>query len=648
MWKFGTLTASPFNWLEASYFYYRPSDLIWLTDGVAGHYLDKGFNVKLIYRPKNINSKIAIGLDDFAGTGLFTKEYIISTTQINNIRFTLGLGWGKFTGERSFKNPLIEFSDALEFRPSISDNYNVGGSLSYDMWFRGESAFFGGIEYKVPLIKGLNLKIENDPFDYFDYSANNAPGTSFKKRNKDSNINYGLSYKINDYFSIDLSSIKGNTANLTLNFSINFGKEIFQKPKFEPKFTKANPDKKSKRDFYEDLLINLNNNQLLLQTADLDDNKLDISISTSQHRNAIRSSSYSAHIANEISKLNDINLSQINVTNINVGIELNNISYIPKHIEKNNRAPIEVKKYYTNFQSGKPLSYKYHEFKPKVNFPAIFSSLSPNLISHIGVPEKFYSGTLALQHSTEIQFSRRLLLTSELNYSLYTTIQDTISGSGSLMEHVRTDLVQYLKEDDFFLTRLQLDYVWSPKKDFYAKISGGIFETMFGGIGGEVLFKPFNSKLTIGAEIFAVKQRAYDQMFDFRDYETTTGHINFGYYLPLGLEANISFGRYLAKDDGYTFDLSKRTRSGFKAGIYFTRTDVSAELFGEGSFDKGFYFQIPIDLLSRNYSGNYSTFKLSPLTRDGGAKLMHDKNLKGLIYNSSRYELERQWNGFLN
>ena len=118
--------------------------------------------------------------------------------------------------------------------------------------------------------------------------------------------------------------------------------------------------------------------------------------------------------------------------------------------------------------------------------------------------------------------------------------------------------------------------------------------------------------------------------------------------MPLGLEANISFGRYLAKDDGYTFDLSKRTRSGFKAGIYFTRTDVSAELFGEGSFDKGFYFQIPIDLLSRNYSGNYSTFKLSPLTRDGGAKLMHDKNLKGLIYNSSRYELERQWNGFLN
>ncbi|MFL2731113.1 MAG: YjbH domain-containing protein [Gammaproteobacteria bacterium] len=72
IWKFGTLTASPFDWLEASYFYYRPSDLIWEGNNVRGHYLDKGFNVKFIYRPnKNNIPNLAIGLDDFAGTGYF-------------------------------------------------------------------------------------------------------------------------------------------------------------------------------------------------------------------------------------------------------------------------------------------------------------------------------------------------------------------------------------------------------------------------------------------------------------------------------------------------------------------------------------------------------------------------------------------------
>ena len=42
--KLGTLTVSPFSWLEASYFYYRPDDLLW--GGTKGLYLDKGFNVK--------------------------------------------------------------------------------------------------------------------------------------------------------------------------------------------------------------------------------------------------------------------------------------------------------------------------------------------------------------------------------------------------------------------------------------------------------------------------------------------------------------------------------------------------------------------------------------------------------------------------
>ena len=29
VYKIGTLTVSPFDWMEASYFYYRPSDLFW-------------------------------------------------------------------------------------------------------------------------------------------------------------------------------------------------------------------------------------------------------------------------------------------------------------------------------------------------------------------------------------------------------------------------------------------------------------------------------------------------------------------------------------------------------------------------------------------------------------------------------------------
>ena len=610
--------------------------------------MDKGFNVKFIYRPNNFPTKIAIGLDDFAGTGLFTKEYVVTTTQINNLKFSLGLGWGKFVGESSFKNPLGKFSSELLNRAGSSSNYATGGKPSYDLWFRGESTFFGGLEYLIPNTQGLKLKIEYDPFDYFDFSGSNRPDTLFELRNKDKKYNIGLSYPINKYFSIDISQIKGNTVNLSFSSSVNFNKEIVSKTKIKHNITKTNKVTKSKQVFYEDLLKNLNEKQLFLQTASLNNDELDISISTSQHRNAIRSSSHSSKIAKKVADANLIEVNKINISHINAGVELNTISYLSSHLEDKDKSPIEVKKYYTKFNSGEPSGFKNDEFKPLLELPITFSKLSPAIISHVGVPEKFYSGTLALKYSNETQFTRNLLLTSELNYSIYSNITNTLSGPSSQMVHVRTDLVEYLKQDDFFLTRMQIDYIWSPKKDLYTKISGGIFETMYGGFGTEILYKPFNSQLSLGAEIFYVKQRDFDQKFKFRKYSTSTGHINIGYLLPLGIEANLSFGRYLAKDDGYTFDISRRTKSGFRAGVFLTRTNVSAEVFGEGSFDKGFYFQIPLDLFSGGYDGSYTTFKLRPLTRDGGAKLVHDKDLRGLIYNSSIYELRNQWDGFLN
>ena len=636
--------------MEASYFYYRPSDLIWEGNSKRGHYLDKGFNVKFIYRPKSNNiPNIAIGLDDFAGTGFFNREYVVATSIHHNIQYSLGIGWGKFAGKNSFKNPLSEFSSSLLSRPKVSDNYNLGGSLSYDQWFRGNASVFGGLEWRVPNVNGLNFKLEYDPFNYLDFSAPNRSDANYEIRKKDSDLNIGLSYALNKHLTIDASYIKGNTFNISFNIGITFNDSLVTKQKFEPTVIKQDGLKKEKSVFYENLLFNLNNNRLFLQTSTLHKNgNLDLAISTSDHRNAIRSSSYAAHISREVANLNDIDLRLINVAHVNAGIELNNISYIAAYFSAEKNVPIELKVRNSILDSGNTNEFLQAEFRPVINFPVIFSSISPSIVSHLGNPEKFYFGGINLQYISEVQFSRNLLLSAELNLPLYDNFQDTIAGPGSAMRHVRTDLMQYLKEDDVYIKRMQLDYIWTPYKDIYAKLSGGIFEPMFGGFGGEILFKPFDKNYNLGLELFYVNQRSFNQRFDFQDYETVTGHLTLGYQFAAGIESKLSFGRYLAKDDGYTFDIGRRTKSGFKAGVYFTRTDVPAELFGEGSFDKGFYFQIPSDLFNNDYKGNYSTFRLSPLTRDGGAKLIHDKDLRGLIYNSSYYELNRQWDGFLN
>ena len=559
------------------------------------------------------------------------------------MKVTAGLGWGKFAGENSFDNPLSFLSDKLNLRPSTSRNTQLGGTPSYDKWFRGNAALFGGLEYFIPNQSGLSIKLEYDPYDYLDFSSQNRDDASFDLRKKDSNINIGLSYLFNNFLTIDASFIKGNTFNLSFTVGATFNENLRDKPKFKPTIKTKENNEKSEFIFYEDLLHNLNNNNLLLQTASLSKEKLNISISTSQHRNAIRSSSYAGSIASKISQNHNVDISQINISHINAGVELNNITYIASHFDKSKNTPIEIIERYTKLDSGNIDGFKNHEFQPSVKFPIVFSSFDPVLVSNIGNPERFYFWGLDLQNTAEIQFNRNLILSSEINYSLYNNFQDTIAGPASRMEHVRTDKVQYLKNANLYIKRLQLDYIWSPQKDLYAKLSGGFFEGMFGGFGGQMLYKPFDSNFNISFEAFYVKQREYDQTFKFRKYKTTTAHLNLGYMLPMGLESNISYGRYLARDDGFTFDFSRRTRSGFRAGIYFTRTNVSAELFGEGSFDKGFYFQVPMDLFSKDYRGGYSNFKLSPLTRDGGAKLEFDKDLRGLIYNSSFNELKEGW-----
>jgi hypothetical protein len=110
--------------------------------------------------------------------------------------------------------------------------------------------------------------------------------------------------------------------------------------------------------------------------------------------------------------------------------------------------------------------------------------------------------------------------------------------------------------------------------------------------------------------------------------------------------SKISYGKYLAGDKGVTYDFSRRFKSGFTVGIFFSRTNVPASVFGEGSFDKGFYLSIPIDAFFNRYRPGNGKFALRPLTRDGGQKLQMDNDLYGLTDSASKSRLVNSWSGF--
>jgi hypothetical protein len=216
-----------------------------------------------------------------------------------------------------------------------------------------------------------------------------------------------------------------------------------------------------------------------------------------------------------------------------------------------------------------------------------------------------------------------------------------------VIPHVRTDIVKYLKATQHFsINRLQANIFNNLTPNIYTKFSFGLLETMFAGYGGEILYRPFYSNFAIGAEAWHVYKRDFDMRFDLNPdgYEVNTGHINLYYTEPRSkVTIALKGGKFLAQDSGINFDFSRRFETGLRIGAFFSLTDISEYEFGEGSFDKGFYFNVPIEIFSRSHTKQTQSFGLKPLPRDGAAFLIHSHNLWGVTDQAQHYNLDRDW-----
>lgn len=617
--KFISVIATPFPWLEASFFYHRPRDTFYLK---KDKYLDKGFNLKLGFNYRGID--LAIGIDDIAGTGFLSKEYIAATIHNNNVILTLGIGTGAFAKDHPYDNPI----PALKNRPGKEFFINPdskGGELDFNTFFRGDIGIFGGIEFYSTRIPGLAFKIESNPFDYEGQFGFLAGGRQTQKsilrRKKEKDFNYGIHYQLKNNFTISVSEIKGNSFDIMLSKKFNLkGPKKAVKPSEVRLVSKATDNKLA---FYQNILRNLEQDDLFLQSAQLKDNDLKLGIVNNKYNDPIKVFEHTKLVINELSNAQKISLSNLSVTTINSGMETGTIT--AKAINRLNRDKIG----YASIVEPNNNSKEY-DFQTILSFPEFYNTIKPEFIYRYADPTRFFAGGIDLKLNSEIKFQSDFYLTTALSYQVHNSFERLRDFPDSpYLPHVRTDVVKYLNNrPDLYLNSFQLDKLRKISNGHYLKFSTGMYEMMFGGYGIEYLWKPFKSNLSIGVSLYNVKQRDYKQRLRFLDYEVTTGHTNFIYFHPgSGVTIDLSIGKYLAEDKGYTLDFSRRFKSGFKMGAYFTRTNLSKIEYGEGSFDKGFYFEMPFSFLGS--SENKTKITIQPLTRDGGAKL---KTNNPLIY----------------
>ena len=114
-------------------------------------------------------------------------------------------------------------------------------------------------------------------------------------------------------------------------------------------------------------------------------------------------------------------------------------------------------------------------------------------------------------------------------------------------------------DEGIIIGRAQFDYHTTLKKNHHLMLTGGILEEMFSGIGAEYLYFKNNSNYAFGFEVFEVQKRDYEMRFGHLDYKNVTYSGNFYYrnykYIPFDMK--LSYGEYLAGDEGATLELSR-------------------------------------------------------------------------------------------
>ncbi|MDX5401604.1 MAG: YjbH domain-containing protein, partial [Rhodobacterales bacterium] len=167
-------------------------------------YFDRSFDLRYQlltegrYRPA-----VTIGLQDFVGTSLYGAEYIVATKAVTpSLRVTGGLGWGRLGSHRPLGSTGTRSTDLLE----------QGGVPSYDRWFRGDVAAFGGLTWAAT--PRLTFKAEYSSDAYVEEAANGL----FTPR---SPWNFGLDYRLAKGMQASVVAMHGAAVGAQITFHGN-------------------------------------------------------------------------------------------------------------------------------------------------------------------------------------------------------------------------------------------------------------------------------------------------------------------------------------------------------------------------------------------------------------------------------------------
>lgn len=591
-------------------------------------YWDRNYEVKALLweeGEQGLLPQVAVGIRDLVGTGVFGAEYVVASKRFGQWDASLGLGWGRLADRGVATNPLIYLDNRFENRRSSIGIDDTGEFALGDFFSGPDIGVFGGVSYAFESLP-VTAMLEYNPDRYERDVARGAPAPS-------SPWSFGATWHAAD--------------NLDLAFSIQHGNEIGVR--WQSYFdTKAEPAKQTappiissfylpqsefpegytKDSWFDRLRFDATRSGLSVREASLSSDQTVAEIVITNRNFQLWSDALSAHLA-----FADLHL-PATVDTIYFVIEdkghRSSTVVMPRPSAALDKTSFDDELHRVRVVSGRTLSNP--DFRDSSSSDKLATVVNLQTRVQLFDPDAPVRYQLYAAVDSAYRFNSHWSLQSSLAFNLTQNFDESSRReTDSVLPPVRTDIIKYLDDGATRVNKLALQGRFTVGRGIHARVVTGVLEQMYSGVTTEVLYWPAQSRIAYGASLAYVKKRDYDGGLGLQDYSAMTGFVSAFYASDFyDYDFGVHVGQYLAEDKGLTLEVRRTFRNGWQIGVWGTLTDVSSDDFGEGSFDKGFYFQVPLSSLFGGNSGRSNfTSRLRPIQRDGGQRL---EGLSGDIF----------------
>ncbi len=644
------LTMQPFPWLESSFRYINVANIRY-GQSVAGdqNYKDKSIDFKVrLWQESRWLPDVSFGVRDLGGTGFFSSEYLVASKRFGSFDASLGFATGYIGNRGDFSNPLGIIDDKFkDRRPIANSDITQAGKFGLSNMFKGPVGIFGGVTWQTPL-DYLLVKMEYDGNDY----KREPRGNNLTQRTP---INVGLVYIPNRNVELTAAWERGDAAMFSLTLRGNPGHASTAAKPFDPppvRLVRAeertanapSPASPAASDASSEAIANAvpaashdwqaiaaslrSNAGIRVDSISRRGSELFVDGHQTRYFRPAKGLGRAGRILSN-SLGDEYDWYTLRYTRLGMPIVDMSVNREALEGRLNGEVSEEVLRRSTELQAPDAVN---REVLYSARNRPFGGGFNIGYRQNLGGPDGFILYQVAANYSGSAFFRPDMWLTGTVSANLLNNYDKFKYNAPSRLPRVRTDLRQYTVTSDFTMPNLQFNAARRLGRDTYGIAYAGYLEWMYAGVGGEVLYRPVGEPWAVGANLNWVKQRDYDQHFGLRDYSVITGHVSLYYSFDARerIVGTLSMGRYLAGDYGATLNIARVFDNGVTMGAYATKTDVSARDFGEGSFDKGIYFSIPMDnILPRSTRGR-ANINWNPLIRDGGAMLSRKYPLYGI------------------